>query len=216
MPPALIQSLAAFTRSSGGTIASMSFIALARSTLMLVALEQELQRVGGRQHARDARGAAGAGKQPDLDFRQAEARLRILRGDAVVAGERELEAAAERGAVDGGDPRLAAGLDPPIEQRELAAFLEQARRRLLLAVAWRAPAKLRPSDSSSVRSAPAQNVSLPEVITTPLTAASPASCSTSAASSSMPASEITFIERPGTSQVTSAMPSPSMSTLKLT
>ena len=103
--------------------------------LDLVALEKELQRVGWRQHAGDARRAAGAGKQPDLDLRQPEARLRILRRDAVVAGERELEAAADRGAVDGGDPRLAAGLDPPIEQRELAALLEQAGRRLLLAVA---------------------------------------------------------------------------------
>ena len=34
LPPALIQSFAAFTRSAGGTIASMSFIAFARSTLI--------------------------------------------------------------------------------------------------------------------------------------------------------------------------------------
>ncbi len=107
--------------------------------LDLVALEKELQRVGWRQHAGDARRAAGAWKQPDLDLRQPETRLRILRRDPVVAGERELEAAADRGAVDGGDPRLAAGLDPPIEQRELAAFLEQAGRRLLLAVAGKLP-----------------------------------------------------------------------------
>ena len=36
--------------------------------LELVALEQELQRVGRLQHARDALGAAGAGEQPDLDL----------------------------------------------------------------------------------------------------------------------------------------------------
>ena len=60
---------------------------------------------------------AGAGKQPDFDFRQAEPRLRILRRDAVVAGERQFEAAAHGGAVEGRDPGLAAGLDAPIEQR---------------------------------------------------------------------------------------------------
>src|SRR6202042_622604 len=87
-----------------------------------------------RQHPCDPRGAAGAGKQADLYFRQPESGLRILRGDAVVTGESKLEPAAERSAVDRGDPRLAAGLDPPIQQRQLAAFLEQARRRLFLAV----------------------------------------------------------------------------------
>src|SRR6202035_2450020 len=49
-----------------------------------------------------------------------------------VARKRKLEAAAERGAVDGRDEGLAAGLDAPIEQRQLAAFLEQVHRRLLL------------------------------------------------------------------------------------
>ena len=43
----------------------------------LVALEQKLQRVGRRQHARDALRAAAAGKQADLDFRQAEPRLSL-------------------------------------------------------------------------------------------------------------------------------------------
>ena len=101
----------------------------------LVALEQELQRVGGRHHARDALGAAGAGKQADLDLGQADAGLVVVGGDALVAGEAELEAAAERGAVDGGDERLAAGLDAPVELRQLAALGEQHRRRGLLALA---------------------------------------------------------------------------------
>jgi hypothetical protein len=108
-----------------------------------------------------------------------------------VAGEAKLETAAERATVDGSDPRLAAGLDAPIQQRQLAV-------------------------SSMARSAPAQNVSLPEVMTTPLIAASLATSSTMALSSSMTFKSITFIERPGLSQVTSAMPSESVAILKLT
>src|SRR5438270_3961082 len=60
----------------------------------------------------------------DLHFGQAQAGLGIGGGDAVVAREAEFESAADRSAVDGGDPRLAAGLDAPVEQRELAALLE--------------------------------------------------------------------------------------------
>ena len=62
--------------------------------LELVALEQKLQRVGRLHHARDALRAAGAGEQADLDLGQAEPGLGVVGGDAVVAGERELEAAA--------------------------------------------------------------------------------------------------------------------------
>ena len=54
--------------------------------------------------ARQALRAAGAGQDAELHLGQAELRLR--RGDAVVAGERELEAAAEREAADRGDQRL--------------------------------------------------------------------------------------------------------------
>ena len=68
--------------------------------------------------------AAGAGEEADLHFGQAQAGLGIGGGDAVVAREAEFESAADRSAVDGGDPRLAAGLDAPVEQRELAALLE--------------------------------------------------------------------------------------------
>src|SRR5262245_6643152 len=67
-----------------------------------------------------------------------------------------------------------------------------------------------------VRSAPAQNVSFPDVTTAPLIAASEATCSTTAASSSITLRSMTFIERPGESQVTSAMPSMSVSSLKWT
>ena len=66
--------------------------------------------------------------------------------------------------------------------------------------------------SSIDRSAPAQNASLPEVMTTPFTAASAVVCLTIASSSLVEVSSSTFIERPGMSQVTSAMPSASVST----
>ena len=66
-----------------------------------------------------------------------------------------------------------------------------------------------------VRSAPPQNVSLPEVTTAPLMAASLATFSTIASSSSITFASMTFIERPGMFQVTSAMPSASTSKVKL-
>ena len=90
----------------------------------LISLEQKLQRVGRLHHARDALRAAGAGEKADLDFGQTDARLGIFRRDALMTGERQLEAAAHRGAVEGADPRLARRLDAPVQQRQLAAFLE--------------------------------------------------------------------------------------------
>src|ERR1700687_293692 len=68
--------------------------------------------------------------------------------------------------------------------------------------------------SSIDRSAPAHSASFPEVMTTPFTAASVEVCFTISASSATEVSSSTFIERPGVSQVTSTMPSESVSTLK--
>jgi hypothetical protein len=68
--------------------------------------------------------------------------------------------------------------------------------------------------SSTVKSAPAQKASLPDVMTAPLMAASLATFSTIWPSSSVTDASITFIERPGMSQVTSAMPSASISKVK--
>ena len=157
VPPALIQSFAVCTRSGGRHHGVDQLHRLGPVELELVALEQKLQRIGRLQHAGDALGAAGAGKQADLDLGQAEPRLRVVGGDAVMAGQRQLEAAADRGAVDRRDPRLAAGLDAPIEQRQLAAFVEQPLAGGFLAFVLVRSAKLRPSVSSMVRSAPAQN-----------------------------------------------------------
>ena len=90
-----------------------------------LALEQELHRVLRLHDARHALGAAGAGEQADLDFGQTKPRLRIVGGDAVMAGQRQLEAAAEREAIDRGGPRLARGLDVAEHLREAAALVEQ-------------------------------------------------------------------------------------------
>jgi hypothetical protein len=61
--------------------------------------------------ARHALCATGAGQQAEGDFGEAEARLRVVGGDAVVATQRDLHAAAQGGSVDRGSNRLAAEFD---------------------------------------------------------------------------------------------------------
>ena len=100
----------------------------------MLSLEKELKRIGGWDHARDALGAAGAGEQTDFDFREAEARLRIIGSDPVVAGERELETAAHRRAVKRADPGFTARLYASVDLRQLATFLEYERRGRLFAL----------------------------------------------------------------------------------
>ncbi len=51
--------------------------------------------------------AAGTGQQAEGDLGEAELRLGIVQRDAVVAGERDLQPAAERGPVERGHDRLA-------------------------------------------------------------------------------------------------------------
>src|SRR5215468_384157 len=63
--------------------------------------------------------------------------------------------------------------------------------------------------SSQSRSAPAMKAGLPLVRTTPLISESDSAWSTAAANSPSEASFITFIDRPGMSQVMTAMPSAS-------
>ena len=78
-----------------------------------LALQQELhQRVDDAEHAHRAHDAAGAGQQAELDLGEAEHGLRVVDDDAVVAGQRDLQAAAERGAVDRRHDRLAERLQP--------------------------------------------------------------------------------------------------------
>ena len=64
------------------------------------------------------------------------------------------------------------------------------------------------------RSAPPEKEFLPEVMTAPLIALSPTTWSTMASISSITSSVTTFIDLPGMSQVTRAMPSASVSIVK--
>ena len=71
--------------------------------------DDHLQRLLGADKARQALRAASTRQQAELHFGQADARFR--RGNPIVAGERQLEAAAERGAVQCRDHRLRQRLD---------------------------------------------------------------------------------------------------------
>ena len=70
----------------------------------------ELQGLLGADGARETLRAAGARNDAELDLGQAEL-AHVLGRNAVVAAERQLQAAAESGAVDGGDNRLGRLLD---------------------------------------------------------------------------------------------------------
>ena len=65
---------------------------------------------------------AAARQQAESHLRQAELHAGIVQGDAVVAGQADLPAAAQRSAVDRGDHRLAEGLQAP----QLALEFEDA------------------------------------------------------------------------------------------
>ena len=81
------------------------------------ALQEDVhQRVLDAEHADRAGDAAATGQQAEGDLGQADLVAAVGR-DAVVAGERDLEAAAERGAVDGRDDGLAERLE--LAQRRL-------------------------------------------------------------------------------------------------
>jgi hypothetical protein len=79
---------------------------------VLLAAQQHVgQSVDDAQHAGDAGAAAGTGQQAERDLRLADAQRRIVQGDAVVGDERQLAAAAQRRAVDGGHDGHAQRLD---------------------------------------------------------------------------------------------------------
>jgi hypothetical protein len=63
--------------------------------------QDEVERRRDAHEARQPLGAARARDEPELDLGHAEHRLRIVGRDAVAAGQRHLEPAAERRAVDG-------------------------------------------------------------------------------------------------------------------
>ena len=69
-----------------------------------LALHQQLhQRVDDAQHPHRAHDAAGAGQQAELHLGEAHLDLGVIDGDAVVRGQADLQAAAQRRAVDRGD-----------------------------------------------------------------------------------------------------------------
>ena len=77
-----------------------------------------------------------AGDEAELDLGKAELGLGMIGGDAIRAGEGELETAAETGAVDRRDDRLGQGLDPahhllPFEAQALRFGLSGERGELL-------------------------------------------------------------------------------------
>ena len=65
------------------------------------------------EHPDDARDTAPAGEQAEADLGQAELGARVVVRDPVVAGQRDLQTATERGAVDRRADRLAERLQPP-------------------------------------------------------------------------------------------------------
>ena len=85
--------------------------------------DDHLQRLLGADQAGKALRAAGAGDDPEIDFREADARAGV--GDAIVAGERDLVAAAERGAEQRGHDRHVLVLETG-EEMAVFGFLRRA------------------------------------------------------------------------------------------
>ena len=142
-----------------------------------VADQVHLQRLGLADQPRQALGAAEAGDDPEVDLGLAEGGR--LGGDAHVAGHRQLAAAAERQAVDGGDRDHRAGAAEGAQQ--VVALVEQ----------------LAPPASSifvnALMSAPAQNsIGLDEAITSARTSPAPSTCSQTVPRSAITCGEIEF------------------------
>jgi hypothetical protein len=91
-------------------------------------LRAQLQRGLDAGEPRQPLGPAGARNDPERHFRLTDPR--VLHGDAVVACHRDLEAAAERVAVNRGDERFADVLDGPEAGVHRRRALERLRARL--------------------------------------------------------------------------------------
>ena len=68
-----------------------------------LARQQHRQRAGQSDQPRQAHRAAPAGKDAELHLGQADVDRAVIRGDAIGAGQRQLQPAAQAIAVDGGD-----------------------------------------------------------------------------------------------------------------
>src|ERR1700684_2301408 len=97
------------------------------------ALEQHLQRLRRWHQPRDALGAPAAGEEPDLDLRQSDPRLVQIGDDAIVARERQFEAAAHAHAVDRCGYGFAAGFEPSEDQWILPDAIDEGAHRSFLA-----------------------------------------------------------------------------------
>ena len=62
--------------------------------------QNHVERSSHADEPRETLAATGRRQNPELDFRQADLRLRVIGGHAIVTGERKLEPTAEAGAVD--------------------------------------------------------------------------------------------------------------------
>ncbi len=74
-----------------------------------------------------------AGKEPDLDLRQSDARFVGVRDDAIVARQRQFETAAHAHAVDRDGDRFAAGFEPAVDERQLLRPVDKRAHRGVLA-----------------------------------------------------------------------------------
>ena len=93
---------------------------------------QHLQRFLGLSQAGHPLGAAGAGEDADLHLGKRDPHIFRVGGNPTVTGQRQLEGAAHAGAVDRGNPRLAAGLQLAEQPGHAADGVEQEAHRLVL------------------------------------------------------------------------------------
>ena len=151
---------AGLARASAAGVAAISSTrpsSSASAGLVPGALQQHLhQAVGDAEQPDDAHDPAAARKQTEGHLGQAELRLGVVQRDAVVAGQRDLEATAERGAVQRGDDRPAQRLHAPQVGLDLLADVGELGDVLVGHL-----------DELS-RSPPAKKVSFAEVMITPV------------------------------------------------
>ena len=112
----------------------------------VAAFEQQRQRRHDADQPRNALRAACAGAKPNLHLGLADLDVFAIGAHPVMAGERDLEAAAKRGAVDGAGDGLAAGFEPAQHVREVRNGLQRLGRR-----ARSGPWTIRPSIADQVR-----------------------------------------------------------------
>ena len=87
----------------GGTSSSTRPRRSALAPALALAREDHVERRAQADEPGQPLAATGAGNETELHLGETELGLRVVGGDAVVTGERELETGSEAGAVDGGD-----------------------------------------------------------------------------------------------------------------